>query len=297
MHRFLTNVTLVLSFSLLDILATINPVYFPTCKISLLCFLLFADTFQCLITVLVHEQLQSPVVTAALTSRLLGSLQNFFQYRKVVAPTFPYVLFQVDSHRVALQRSASLKKSSASLNQGDTRFLHHVRSFLEKRPSIDPKSSLSKEDRQKTEDILRPQTYNFVDGEVNADLPEADTPLTSVSSLPTTTTTSTTGLTTTSNASSASSSVGAKPSKEEKNKDDKPTEEKENSANTDSDNSKIYEHTSPMIRSVSCYDASCNIPTNFPQSKGQFLFFFPPPMYISLMVTNEQFCLLWIFFF
>lgn len=234
------------------------------------------DTFQCLITVLVHEQLQSPVVTAALTSRLLGSLQNFFQYRKVVAPTFPYVLFQVDSQRAALQRSTSLKKSSVGLHQGDTRFLHHVRSFLEKRPGVDPKSSLSKEDRQKTEDILRPQTYNFVDGEVNADLPEGDTPVASALSSPATTSTSTTGSTTatTSNASSTNSPIGAKSSKEEKNKVDKTTEEKENSVNTDLDNSKIYEHAPSMVRSVSCYETSCNIPTNFPQSKDhQFVFY------------------------
>lgn len=187
-----------------------------------------------------------------------------------MAPTFPYVLFQVDSQRAALQRSTSLKKSSVGLHQGDTRFLHHVRSFLEKRPGVDPKSSLSKEDRQKTEDILRPQTYNFVDGEVNADLPEGDTPVASALSSPATTSTSTTGSTTatTSNASSTNSPIGAKSSKEEKNKVDKTTEEKENSVNTDLDNSKIYEHAPSMVRSVSCYETSCNIPTNFPQSKG-----------------------------
>lgn len=222
-------------------------------------------TFQCLITVLVHEQFQSPVVTAALTSRLLGSLQNFFQYRKVAAPTFPYVLFQVDSQRVALQRSASLKKSITNPNQGDTRFLHHVRSFLEKRPGVDPKSSLSKEDRQKTEDILRPQMYTFIDGEVNADLSEADTPQSSTSSPPATMSTTT---------ASTTSSVGAKPSKEEQNKVDKTTEEKEKSVSTDLDNSKIYEHPSSMFRSVSCYEANSNIPTNFAQSKDhQYVFY------------------------
>ncbi|GAB1598684.1 uncharacterized protein LOC115211710 [Argonauta hians] len=196
------------------------------------------DTFQCLITILVHQKLQSPVATASITSRLLGSLQNFFLYKKVNPPTFPYVLFHVDNQKMIMQRSASFKKSCHSKN---TRFLNKFRSLLE-HPTSNTKVSLSKEDRQKTEDILRPLTFPPSEDLLASCIVEDST-----NSL-------------TSSASSGSGNF----SKKTVDNQNKLTDPDKDCVSDDELDSKTNGHaiSGSLPRSVSCHEGAYNIPSN-----------------------------------
>ncbi|XP_014787146.1 uncharacterized protein LOC106881316 [Octopus bimaculoides] len=206
------------------------------------------DTFQCLITILVHEKLQSPIATAAITSRLLGSLQNFFLYKKVNPPTFPYVLFHVDNHRMFMQRSASFRRSGHSK---DTRFFNRFRSLLEKKPSVNSKMILSKEDRQKTEDILRPLTFPSEDLMASC-LEDSTHSLTS----------------------SSASSGSVKSSKDTLDSQNKLTDPDKDSVSEDEVESKTNGHavSGSLPRSASVPEGGYNIPTNSPKDH-RFVFY------------------------